>query len=144
MECVIRGLLHHRSSHATHLLDSCLSCLSRQIPTLLLVMLRDHKLTHTHTPLVVTLCLETKLSPLLQTSQIIVSTCFFPLLICVNFVSILQGLCRGRSYSLQDTCCSRRSFHRAHQSKICAAPSHRQSCKTLHCKNGEHQKPYKL
>ena len=32
---------------------------------------------------------------------------FSPILIHVNFVSILSDLCTGRSHSLEDTCCSR-------------------------------------
>ena len=68
---------------------------------------------------------------------------FFPLLIYVNFVSLLPDLRWGWSYSLEDTCCSQWSFPRAHQIYICAAASHRKSGKRQHYKGGEHQRPWK-
>ena len=60
-----------------------------------------------------------------------------------EFVSILYYLRRGRSYSFKGTCCCWWSFSRAHQSYLCAAPSHRQNCKMQHCKSREHQRRWK-
>ena len=69
---------------------------------------------------------------------------FPPLLIFLfNFLSILPDLCCGWSTSLGVTCFSQWSFPRAHQIYICAAPSHRQSCKRQHYKSGENQRPWK-
>ena len=124
------------SSILPQLLHPSLPCLLQQIPTL---RLRDHHLTHTHPPLGATLCLATKLSPLLHTSQIIVSARLLPLLNCVNFVSILQDIFRGRIYYLEDTSYSRWPFLRVHQSQFCASSSHRQSNKTQNCESRGHQ-----
>ena len=62
-----------------------------------------------------------------------------PILICVDFVSILPDLRRGRGYSVEDIR-SWRSLPRMHQNKICATPSYRENSEMQHCNIGKHQR----